>query len=58
MTGSPWATLREKEDFPVDNFLAGFFAGGCEEIFNTRPIDVKEIACQAMGNSYCEFVTI
>lgn len=58
VTNSPWAMLRGREKFPVDNFLAGFLAGGCEEIFNKRPIDIKEITCQAMGKSYCEFITI
>ena len=57
VTKSPWAMLRGKEKYPVDNFLSGFFAGGCEEIFESRPIDVKEVSCQAMGKSYCEFVT-
>lgn len=56
VTGSPWAILRGKESFPVDSFLSGFFAGGCEEIFDARPMNVREITCQAMGASYCEFV--
>ena len=58
VTKSPWAMLRGKADKPVDNFLAGFFAGGCEEIFEKKPIDVTEIQCQVTGKSYCEFHTL
>lgn len=58
VTRSPWAASRGKSKVPVDNFLGGFFAGGCEEIFEKRPIDVKEIICEAMGKAFCEFTTI
>lgn len=40
---------------PVDSAIAGFMAGWLETAWN-RKVHVKEVACEAKGDPYCEFV--
>ncbi len=40
---------------PVDSALAGFMAGWLESAWN-RKVHVKEVACEAKGDPYCEFL--
>ena len=39
----------------VDSAIAGFMAGWLESAWNRR-VNVKEVACEAKGDPYCEFV--
>ena len=53
------AVLKElgKSSEPTDIILAGYFAGGGTAIFE-KDVNVKEVKCRAMGDAYCEFITV
>ncbi len=47
--------FKGKKKNPVDSAIAGFIAGWLEVAWGKR-VEAKEVACEAKGDPYCEFV--